>query len=110
MIIDTTAWFDKQLKRLIKKYASMPADYRAFLESLDNDPNQGAPIRRGAHKIRIAIASKGQGKSGGARVITYIRTELDTIFLLDIYDKSEREDIPDGDLDDFVDFVNTIEA
>lgn len=46
--------------------------------------------------------------SGGARVITYIRTELDTIFLLDIYDKSEREDISDEDLDDFVDFVNQI--
>ena len=87
----------------------MVADMRAFSDSLQLNPEQGTPIRRGAHKIRIAITSKGQGKSGGARVITYIRTELDTIFLLDIYDKSERENIPDGDLDDFIDYIDTIE-
>ena len=108
MIVVTTAWFDKQLKHLGKKYASMGADYRAFLESLDDEPTQGTPIRRGAHKIRLAIASKGQGKSGGARVITYIRMDRDTIYLLDIYDKSERENIPDEDLDDFVDFIDNM--
>ncbi len=44
MTIETTAWFDKQIKRLAKKYASIPADYRSFLESLDNEPTQGTPI------------------------------------------------------------------
>ncbi len=108
MRIETTAWFDKQLKRLAKKHASIPADYRTFLESITDDPTQGTPIRRGAHKIRMAIVSKGQGKSGGARVITYIRTDKDTVFLLDIYDKAEQDNIDDKDLDDFVDFIEKI--
>ena len=108
MKIKTTLWFDKQLKQLAKKHASIPADYRAFLESIDANPTQGTPIRRGAFKIRMAITSKGKGKSGGSRVITYIRNELDTIYLIDIYDKAERENIPDEDLDAFVDYIDKL--
>ena len=108
MRIEPTSYFLKQLKNLCKKYPSMTADLRAFSDSLQLNPHQGTPIRRGAHKVRIAITSKGQGKSGGARVITYIRTDKDTIYLLDIYDKSERENIPDTDLNDFIDVINAI--
>ncbi len=108
MKIETTAWFDKQIKQLAKKHKSIPADYRAFLQSLQSDPTQGTGIRRGAHKVRMPIASKGEGKSGGARVITYIRTDMDTIYLLDIYDKAERTNISDKDLDDFVNFIDKL--
>lgn len=40
----------------------------------------------------MAIKSKGAGKSGGARVITYnvlVTEEEGTVYLLEIYDKSE---------------------
>lgn len=40
----------------------------------------------------MAIASKGRGKSGGARVITYnviVTEDAGEVFLLEIYDKSD---------------------
>jgi len=50
------------------------------------------------YKIRIAIASKGKGKSGGARIITFLQIVNKTVFLLSIYDKSEKENISDQEL------------
>lgn len=44
-------------------------------------------------KIRLAIESKGKGKSGGARVITYLYIKTETVYLLSIYDKSEKSDL-----------------
>lgn len=108
MTIETTAWFEKQLKRLAKKYRSIPADYRNLLESLDLDPMQGTPLKRGAFKIRMPITSKGTGKSGGSRVITCVRTQLDTIYLLDVYDKSERATISDKELEAFIDQIDEL--
>ena len=49
-------------------------------------------------KLRVAIKSKGTGKSGGARVITYIVTEDKEVYLLTIYDKAELETIGDKTL------------
>jgi mRNA-degrading endonuclease RelE of RelBE toxin-antitoxin system len=108
MRIETTSWFDKQIKHLAKKYKSIPADFRNLLESLENEPTQGTPLGRGAFKIRMPITSKGRGKSGGSRVITCVRVNLDTIFMLDIYDKSERETISDEDLNSFIDQIDEL--
>jgi hypothetical protein len=47
----------------------------------------------------LALASKGKGKSGGARVITYVFVADTTIFLLSIFDKSEKENINDKELE-----------
>ena len=82
MSIETTSWFNKQLKQLAKKYRSIPEDYANLLHSLVENPLQGTPIRRGAFKIRMPIASKNSGKSGGSRVITYYRDEKDTLYYL----------------------------
>ena len=41
----------------------------------------------------MSIASKGKGKSGGARVITYVFINHTTVFLLSVYDKSDQVDI-----------------
>ena len=66
--------------------------------SLKTNPNQGTSIGNQCFKIRIAIASKGKGKSGGARVITYIQVIDNTVYLLSIYDKSDTENISNSDL------------
>ena len=50
------------------------------------------------YKIRLAIASKGKGKSGGARVIANLVIEDDAVYLLTIYDKSEKSNLTDGEL------------
>ena len=73
-------------------------DYDAFLTGLEQDPFQGSSLGKGVRKVRMAIASKGKGKSGGARVITYnLYQEGDSVIidLLTIYDKGEISNISD---------------
>ena len=59
------------------------------------NPTMGTPIGRSCYKIRLAIASKGKGKSGGARVISYYYIRGETVYLLSIYNKAEQENISD---------------
>ncbi|MBW1619816.1 type II toxin-antitoxin system RelE/ParE family toxin, partial [Empedobacter falsenii] len=54
------------------------------------------------YKIRLAIKSKGKGKSGGARVITHLFIENETIYLLSLYDKSEQNSISDKEIKDLL--------
>ncbi|MDO4819359.1 MAG: hypothetical protein Q3994_03160 [Prevotella sp.] len=39
---------------------------------------QGNNLGNGVYKVRIAIASKGGGKSGGGRIVTYTVKESET--------------------------------
>lgn len=85
--------FKRQLKHLHKKYkASLLNDYSNLLDELKANPHIGIELGGGVHKVRMAITAKGKGKSGGARVITYVVAdsgEDTSITLLSIYDKSE---------------------
>lgn len=90
--ITATATFRKSLKALSKRHRSIKHDFAEFVKSLHNDPYQGIELSPGLRKIRMSITSKGRGKSGGARVITYTIIEKDdsgNIYLIDIYDKSD---------------------
>lgn len=99
--ITVTNGFLKELKRLAKKYRSIKEDVAQLGKSLKATPTQGADLGNGIRKVRMAIASKGKGKSGGARVITYTvllaATETE-IKLLTIYDKSEKSNITDAEI------------
>jgi len=90
--------FQKELKKLAKKYPSIKNDFASVVHDLERDPRQGNSLGNGCYKIRMAITSKGQGKSGGSRIITFVQFVESTVFLLSIYDKSERENISDKDL------------
>ena len=90
--------FDKQLKRLARKFSSLKAEFVTLVEDLEENPKMGISLGNNCFKIRLAIASKGRGKSGGARVITHFYIENETVFLLAIYDKSEQTDITDKEL------------
>lgn len=90
--------FDKQLKRLAKKYPSLKNDFSALLNDLANKPDQGTSIGKNCFKIRLAISSKGKGKSGGARVITNFVVSENTVFLLAIYDKADKETLSNKEL------------
>lgn len=88
--------FDVSIKRLGKRYRSIADDYANFLISLQENPFQGVEIAPGIRKIRMAIASKGRGKSGSARVITanaIIAEHEGRIALLTIYDKSDAPNV-----------------
>ena len=88
--------FEREAKWLAKHYASFKKDYAALLDELERNPTTGTDLGGGLRKIRMRIASKGKGKSGGARVITFtvvVAVEETEINLLYIYDKAERESV-----------------
>lgn len=63
--------FEREFKRLSKKYHSLVDDYAQLLEDLEKSPLQGTSLGMGTRKVRMGVDSKGVGKSGGMRVITY---------------------------------------
>jgi len=97
--------FRKELKKLAKKYPSLKSDFFALLESLKAEPKQGTALGKNCFKIRLAIKSKGKGKSGGARVITNIVVSVDTVFLLSIYDKADKANLTDKELKELLQLV-----
>ena len=90
--------FDRQVKRLAKKYPSLKAEYAALIDVLEGNPKKGTSLGNSCFKIRLALASKGRGKSGGARLITHFYVEEETVYLLAIYDKSEQSDVSDKEM------------
>ena len=95
---ETIPNFDKELKRLAKKYRSVKNDIISLTEELQNNPKTGISLGDDCYKIRMAIKSKGKGKSGGARIITHFKIIDKTIYLLSVYDKSDKENISDKEL------------
>jgi hypothetical protein len=96
--VDTIAPFRKEAKKLIKKYPSLKNELEELGNRLSDDPTTGTALGNNCFKIRLAINSKGKGKSGGARVITHFYVSEGTIFLLSIFDKSIRENISDSQI------------
>jgi hypothetical protein len=85
--------FQKEIKQLIKKYISLPYDFENLLKIIEDNPTTGESLGNNCYKIRMKIASKHAGKSGGARVITCVKIINSVIYLISIYDKADRETI-----------------
>jgi len=94
--------FRKLAKSLAKKHLSLKNDLSNLIESLENEPNQGVYLGKDCYKIRMAISSKGKGKSGGARVITCVKIVSNSVFMLTIYDKSNTDGITEKAIDDLL--------
>jgi len=97
--------FDKQVKRLAKKYPSLKEDLKHLADELSENPFLGKSLGNNCYKIRINIASKSRGKSGGARVITHTFVKKQTIYLLSIYEKSSQTDISDKEVKELLKFI-----
>lgn len=80
----------------------------------------GIRITENVYKIRLSVKSKGRGKSGGMRVITFVWEVLaeqenseavleTTIFLASIYDKAEEDNISDKDIQNLIDEIKDIQ-
>ena len=97
--IDFLPEFMRLAKPLWKKYASFEKDYLLLLDELRSNPFVGIPLGEGVRKVPMTISSKGKGKSGGARVLTYsVNKESDDeikVTLLSIYDKSKISNVSD---------------
>ena len=98
--------FKKEAKRLVKKYPSLKSELANLADQLSNNPETGTALGSGLFKIRLAIKSKGKGKSGGARIITYVVTDDSEVYLLTIYDKSEFDSVDDKILAQIVATLN----
>lgn len=96
--IVSTNDFERDLKKISKKYRLFKNDFKNFIESLESNPIQGKPIGKDCFKIRLAISNKSKGKSGGARIITCVKIINEIVYLISIYDKSEMENITDSEL------------
>lgn len=91
--------FDKQVKQLVKKYPSLKNELAKLNSELATNPKIGKSIGNSCYKIRIPIASKGRGKSGGGRIITHVHIVESVVYLLSIYDKSVQATISDQEID-----------
>ena len=100
--IVVTTNFKKEVKRLVKKYPSLKSDLLKLVEMLEDNPMQGIALGKDCYKIRMAISSKRKGKSGGSRIITCVKLIASTVFLLSIFDKSEKEGVSDKELDELL--------
>ena len=103
--------FKRGAKALRKKYPSFESDYDEFLKELESDPFSGESLGQHTYKHRMAIASKGKGKSGGARVLTYNvqqRTEDEVLVtLMTIYDKADISNVSDSYIRSLVQQIET---
>ncbi len=93
-----TQEFEKELKRLSAKYPSLRSDFAQFIKELEDHPTQGVSLGNNCYKIRLAISSKAKGKSGGARVISYVLVVKEEVVLISIFDKSEKGNITNQEI------------
>lgn len=98
--------FERDAKKLLKKYASLRKELAILGKELSKNPTIGKSLGKDCYKIRLSIRSKGKGKSGGARIITYIITENKEVILLTIYDKQVKSDISEKELAELLNELN----
>lgn len=103
--IKTIPYFDRQAKRLSRKYRSFKTELSELLDSLEIDPTQGVALGNDCYKIRVAIKYKGKGKSGGARAVTHVIAVRKDVYLLTVFDKSEKDNITDKELQEFLKMI-----
>jgi mRNA-degrading endonuclease RelE of RelBE toxin-antitoxin system len=108
--------FSRDAKRLSKKYVSLKGELQTLQSELLQNPRLGTLIRENTYKIRLAVKSKGKGKSGGLRIITHVfeveievteqeKEQRTTIVLVSIYDKSEMDNLPDKELRELIEGI-----
>jgi len=100
-----TDTFKKGYKALVKKYPSLQTELKDLIEELHKNPKLGTSLGSDAFKIRLSVKSKGRGKSGGLRIITFFHltvVEDDILYLVTIYDKADLSTISDKELKNLI--------
>lgn len=91
--VELTDHFKKEAKKLTKKYRSLKTELEALGKQLAKKPTTGTPLGHDVFKVRLAISSKGKGKSGGARVIILAKVVKEKVYLVSIYDKGQLDNL-----------------
>lgn len=91
--ITYTPRFAKDAKPFLKKFHSFGETLQLLEKELLENPRIGDSYGSNIYKIRVADESKGKGKRGGFRVITYLVDESEDsthIYMITVFDKSEE--------------------
>jgi mRNA-degrading endonuclease RelE of RelBE toxin-antitoxin system len=100
--IELSENFKKEAKRLSKKYPSLKTELIDLFTELEEKPTTGTPLGNDIYKIRLAIASKNKGKSGGARVLSFVKVTQTSVLLFSIYSKGEVDNLSVKDIKDLI--------
>lgn len=93
--VEAAPTFNRNLRTLAKKYRSIRSDIQPVIEQIERGELPGDQISGIGYevfKLRIKNSDIQKGKSGGYRIIYYVKTAKG-IVLLTIYTKSEQVDI-----------------
>lgn len=94
--------FKKEAKKLTKKYASLKVELASLFKELEENPTMGTPLGNDIYKIRLAIASKNKGKSGGARVMSFVKVTHTAVLLFSIYNKGDKDTISNKEVEELL--------
>ena len=100
--VDTTPNFEKEAKKLYKKYKSLKSEILVLIDELSENPTKGIDLGNNIYKIRLAVKSKGKGKSGGMRVMTQVKIIKETVYLFSIYNKGDTDNISDNKISELI--------
>jgi mRNA-degrading endonuclease RelE of RelBE toxin-antitoxin system len=98
--IELSTNFKKEAKRLTKKYPPLKTELANLFNELEENPTTGTPLSNDIYKIRLA--SKNKGKSGGARVLSFVKVTQTTVLLFSIYNKGEVDNLTDKEIKELI--------
>lgn len=104
--IELSSNFKKEAKKLAKKYPSLKEELANLFNVLEVNPTFGIPLGNDVYKIRVAIGSKNRGKSGGGRVISFVKVTDTTVLLFSIYNKGDKDSISDKEIKELIDLYS----
>ena len=100
--VSLTPCFQKEFKKLKRKFRKIGKDLENLIDELEKNPFSGTPLGNSCYKIRVPNSSIPTGKSGGFRTISLIKIEKETVILLTLYSKTEKEKISDNEISDIL--------
>ena len=102
LAIKDTDTFNKAVKNLKKRFRNIEQDWLTFVNSIQTDDDLGICLGDGIYKTRIANSNKQSGKSGGYRLISYLKLVENELYLIYIYDKSDFENLSESKIDQLI--------
>ena len=100
--IELSSNFKKEAKKLVKKYPSLKTELIKLFSELEKNPTLGIPLGDNIYKIRLAIASKNKGKSGGARVLSFVKVTETSVLLFSIYNKGDIDNLTENEIKELI--------
>ncbi len=100
--VELTDNFKKEAKKLVKKFPSLKQELAELFTILATNPTSGTALGNDIYKIRLAIASKNKGKSGGARVLSFVKITNTIVLLFSIYSKGEVDTLSNKEIQNLI--------